>query len=148
MRGENAFHVDRTPADVFQRLSNPENAATGLGKMGTLRRVSGNGGRGTKYQADVSAMGRDETATIEVVEYDREKRIAYDVKGGPGRAKLRFDMKPDGAGTMVNMAYDIELSGMSKLVLGPLLKGWMKKNEKVLVEQVRARLEAGGKPKA
>jgi hypothetical protein len=129
---------------VFARLAAPEDLLAGVDAVSGFRKTSGRGGQGTTYEAVIEAAGRSEKAEAVVSAHDEPRRLAYDVRGKPGSVAidLRLSPRSGGKATRLECAYDIHVAGALKWVAGPLLRGWLRRNEERLAEEVRAALES------
>jgi len=146
VKGTLTVDVDRPPAEVFARVASPSDLLADVDEVTGLRRTSGRGGEGTTYEATVEAGGRAEKAKAEVVAHDEPRRLSYEVRGKPGAVTLDLRLSPrrDGKATRLDCAYDVAIAGALRFVAGPLLKGWLRRNEERLTEEIRAALTARG----
>ena len=61
---------------------------------------------------------------------------------------LRLSPRRDGKATRLDCAYDVKIAGALRFVAGPLLKGWLRRNEERLADRIREALESPeGRPR-
>jgi hypothetical protein len=142
VKGELEVALDLPPARAFERLAAPESLLGAVSEVTRLRRTAGRGGEGTRYEATLEVAGRSEVVTAEVVAFDRPRHIAYTLDGRPGAATLDLDVGPKGRGSRLRCVYSIEFRGLTRLVLGPLAKAWLRKNEDQLKDRIAEALDS------
>jgi uncharacterized protein YndB with AHSA1/START domain len=131
------------PVDaVFAYLTDGEKCPQWRSGVLDIKRVTGDGGLGTRYRQGVKGpMGRRIAADYEVTAYEPNRRIEFQAVAGPARPHGRYDLAPDDGGTRVSFALDAQLSGLRKLLMGAAVQRTMDAEVKAL-DQLKQVLEA------
>jgi uncharacterized protein YndB with AHSA1/START domain len=131
------------PVDaVFAYLTDGEKCPQWRSGVLDIKRVTGDGGLGTRYRQGVKGpMGRRIAADYEVTAYEPNRRIEFQAVAGPARPHGRYDLAPDDGGTRVSFALDAQLSGLRKLFMGAAVQRTMDAEVKAL-DQLKQVLEA------
>jgi carbon monoxide dehydrogenase subunit G len=147
MKGTIEVDLGSPPAEVHRRLLDPGELLAGVTGVAKVRRVSGEGGVGTRYEAVVNARGAREPVTAEVVDVEEPRRVSYAVEGGPARARVDLQLEPRGRGSRLSCAYEVEFRGLARLVGAPLVRGWLRRHEGELVQRIASALETSRRAK-
>lgn len=143
MHVERSFTVSRSIDEVFDYLSDFEN--TNEWDPGTIqtRRVSGDGGLGTKYQNRSSFAGRETELTYETIGFDRP--TFFSARGTNKTATTTDSMTftRDGDRTQIRYRADFQFHGLVKLVAPFVVPSKLSALADETVEQIRRTLERG-----
>jgi uncharacterized protein YndB with AHSA1/START domain len=131
------------PVDaVFAYLADGEKCPQWRSGVLDIKRVSGDGGVGTRYRQGVKGpMGRRIAADYEVTAYEPNRRIEFQAVAGPARPHGRYDLAPNDGGTRLTFSLDAELSGLRKLLMGAAVQRTMDLEVNAL-DQLKQVLEA------
>ncbi len=114
------------PEVVFDYLADCRNELRWYPETISVEKTSdGEIGAGTRFDARYRKAGR---MGIEIVEYDRRRRlaVAYSSRSGPARAAYTFS--PDGDGTAVTVRGGVELKGLWR-VLAPVVRASVRREQ-------------------
>jgi uncharacterized membrane protein len=117
IRIEGEIVIDRPVEEVFDFVADARNEPRYNPRMLRAEKLSpGPVGLGTRFRDEVKSMGRPAEVTIEVVGYERPRRLTdsihlstMDIRGG-----LRFDPVP--GGTRMRWAWELMPCGVFKLM--------------------------------
>jgi uncharacterized protein YndB with AHSA1/START domain len=141
-QAEASVTIARPVDAVFAYLTDGEKCPQWRSGVLDIKRVSGDGGLGTRYRQGVKGpMGRRVAADYEVTAYEPNRRIEFQAVAGPARPHGRYDLAPDDGGTRVSFALDAQLSGLRKLLMGAAVQRTMDAEVKAL-DQLKQVLEA------
>jgi uncharacterized protein YndB with AHSA1/START domain len=131
------------PVDaVFAYLTAGEKCPQWRSGVLDIKRISGDGGVGTRYAQGVKGpMGRRIAADYEVTAYEPNRRIEFQAVAGPARPHGRYDLAADDGGTRLTFSLDAQLSGWKKLLMGSAVQRTMDLEVKAL-DQLKRVLEA------
>lgn len=111
----------RSPEQMFDFLADPRNEPAYNPRIRSARKLTpGAIGPGTRYVQHAKSFGRVGDVTIVLVDYQRPRRLSWDIQsaGMSVRGDVRFD--PRAAGCRVSWAWDLHPKGAWRL-LGPLM---------------------------
>jgi carbon monoxide dehydrogenase subunit G len=116
MQARSSTRVEASPEDVFAFIADPANDRRWRSHLASSRgSVSGVGDRVTQtYSAQVGSK----TVELEVTEYSPPERLAYRMSGGPVRARLAFQCRPEDGGTRVSMSLSADIGGIASIAEG------------------------------
>ncbi|MGH2358895.1 MAG: SRPBCC family protein [Candidatus Limnocylindria bacterium] len=122
------------PVDaVFAYLADGEKCSQWRSGVLDIKRVSGDGGVGTRYRQGVRGpMGRRIAADFEITAYEPNRRIEFETMAGPARPHGRYDLEPDDRGTRLTFSLSADLSGLRKLLMGSAVQRTMELEVKAL----------------
>jgi uncharacterized protein YndB with AHSA1/START domain len=107
-----------------------------------IKRVSGDGGVGTRYEQGVSGpMGRRITADYEITQSEPNRLLEFQTVTGPARPHGRYDFESVEGGTRLSFALDATLTGISKLLMGSMVQKTME-SEVATLDKLKQVLEA------
>jgi carbon monoxide dehydrogenase subunit G len=98
-------------------------------------------GEGTTFVQTLKLVGRTFEAPMEVHGYQPPRRFEFARRSGPMRARIGFDLTPEGAGTRVVLTFDGDSAGFFKLG-DPLLARLMAKQALADLETLKTLLES------
>jgi carbon monoxide dehydrogenase subunit G len=115
------------PADaLFAYLADGEKCQQWRSGVLDIKRISGDGGVGTRYAQGVRGpMGRRIAADYEITVYEPNRSIEFRTTAGPVRPHGRYDLAPEDGGTRLTFSLDAELGGLRKLLMGSAVQRTM-----------------------
>jgi uncharacterized protein YndB with AHSA1/START domain len=127
---------------VFAYLADGEKCPEWRSGVLDIKRVSGDGGVGTRYAQGVKGpMGRRITADYEITAYDPNRAIEFQTTAGPARPHGRYELAVENEGTNLTFSLDAELGGIRKLLMGSAVQRTMELEVRAL-DRLKAVLEA------
>jgi uncharacterized protein YndB with AHSA1/START domain len=127
---------------VFAYLADGEKCPEWRSGVLDIKRVSGDGGVGTRYAQGVKGpMGRRITADYEITAYDPNRAIEFQTTAGPARPHGRYELAVENEGTNLTFSLDAELGGIRKLLMGSAVQRTMELEVQAL-DRLKAVLEA------
>ena len=122
MEFTNVITIERAPHDVFEFVSNLEHVPKWNYAIVETRKASeGPVSVGTRYQQVRSLPSRSEE-TLEVTEFEPDRRFAFEGGLGPFEATLTYEFEGIGGGTRLTNTADLEARGIAKLA-APIASG-------------------------
>jgi uncharacterized protein YndB with AHSA1/START domain len=107
-----------------------------------IKRVSGDGGVGTRYEQGVSGpMGRRIAADYEITTSEPNRLLEFRTVTGPARPHGRYDFESVEGGTRLSFALDATLTGISRLLMGSMVQKTME-SEVATLDRLKEVLEA------
>jgi uncharacterized protein YndB with AHSA1/START domain len=141
-QAEGSVTIARPVDAVFAYLTDGEKCPQWRSGVLDIKRVSGDGGLGTRYRQGVKGpMGRRIAADYEVTAFEPNRRIEFQAVAGPARPHGRYDLAPDDSGTRLTFSLDAELNGLRKLLMGAAVQRTMDAEVEAL-DQLKRVLEA------
>jgi uncharacterized protein YndB with AHSA1/START domain len=141
-QAERSVTIARPVDAVFAYLADGEKCPQWRSGVLDIKRISGDGGLGTRYRQGVKGpMGRRIAADYEVTTFEPNRRIEFQAVAGPARPHGRYDLAPDDGGTRLTFSLDAELNGLRKLLMGAAVQRTMDAEVKAL-DQLKRVLEA------
>jgi carbon monoxide dehydrogenase subunit G len=114
IRIELTFEIARTPADVFELLSDierlPEWQASAV-----EAHADGPLGEGSRVTEKRRLLGREVDTELEVVAYEPPQRLTLRSLGGPVDFTVEHDLAVQGAGTQLKVVAEAEPGGLLRL---------------------------------
>jgi uncharacterized protein YndB with AHSA1/START domain len=127
---------------VFAYLADGEKCPEWRSGVLDIKRVSGDGGVGTRYAQGVKGpMGRRITADYEITAYDPNRAIEFQTTAGPARPHGRYELAVENEGTNLTFSLDAKLGGIRKLLMGSAVQRTMELEVRAL-DRLKAVLEA------
>lgn len=126
--------VPASPADVWSLLTDWSRASSWLPGVEGMR-ADGPLAVGTVLR--FTARGKERTSTITALEPGRVLTLTSEQPGV--RADYRYALAPDGSGTSVSLAADIETRGAMRM-LGPVIRGAIAREDGAQLERLVALL--------
>ncbi len=141
-QAERSVTIARPVDAVFAYLADGEKCPQWRSGVLDIKRISGDGGLGTRYRQGVKGpMGRRIAADYEVTTFEPNRRIEFQAVAGPARPHGRYDLAPDDGGARLTFSLDAELNGLRKLLMGAAVQRTMDAEVKAL-DQLKRVLEA------
>jgi carbon monoxide dehydrogenase subunit G len=117
--------INRLIEDVFAFIADGERCPEWRPGVIDIKRISGEG-VGTKYAQGVSGpMGRRIAADYEVTVFQPSSWLEFETTTGPARPHGRYDLAAVAGGTRLTFSLDAQLTGLRKLVMGPMVQKTM-----------------------
>lgn len=115
--------INRPVEAVFAFVTDGERSREWRPGVLDIKRVSGDGGAGTKYEQNVSGpMGRRVAADYEITMSEPNRTLGFQTVTGPVRPHGRYDLEPADGGTRLSLALGAEMSGLKKLLMGSMVQ--------------------------
>jgi uncharacterized protein YndB with AHSA1/START domain len=134
--------IARPTEAVFAYLADGEKCPEWRSGVLDIKRVSGDGGVGTRYAQGVKGpMGRRITADYEITAYDPNRAIEFQTTAGPARPHGRYELAVENEGTNLTFSLDAKLGGIRKLLMGSAVQRTMELEVRAL-DRLKAVLEA------
>jgi hypothetical protein len=124
--------------------TSPDGEKSPQWRLGVLdiKRVSGDGGVGTRYEQGVRGpMGRRIAADYEITKSEPNRLLEFQTVTGPARPHGRYDFESVDRGTRLSFALDATLMGITKLVMGSMVQKTME-SEVATLDKLKQVLEA------
>ena len=134
--------INRPVDAVFAYVADGEKCPQWRPGVLDIKRVSGDGGVGTRYAQGVSGpMGRRIAADFEITKSEPNRLIEFQTVTGPARPHGRYDFESVDGGTRLSFALDATLTGISKLLMGSMVQKTME-SEVATLDKLKQVLEA------
>jgi carbon monoxide dehydrogenase subunit G len=133
VRIEEGIEIARPPEDVYALVSDLER---GPEWQPSLARVDV--ARGIEVRR---VAGQERKASFEVTRNEAPRLFEIVSRGGPVRATATFELQPNGAGTRLDLALVLELSGPLRFA-GGMVRGRAEREARENLERLKALLEA------
>lgn len=134
--------ITRPPDAVFAYLADGEKGTQWRSGVLDIRRVSGDGGAGTRYAQGVQGpIGRRIAADYEITICAPNQRLEFQTVAGPARPHGRYDLSPEDGGTRLTFSLDAQLGGLKQLLMGSAVQRTMEAEVKAL-DRLKTVLEA------
>ena len=141
-RATGTISIARPPDAVFAYLLDGEKCPQWRSGVLDIKRVSGDGGVGTRYAQGVHGpMGRRIAADYEVTVCEPNQRVEFQTLAGPARPHGRYDLAAEDGGTRLTFSLDAELGGIKQLLMGSAVQRTMESEVKAL-DRLKTVLEA------
>ena len=116
VRVEASAVISRRVEQVFEFVTNPENDPQWQSAMLESERTSvGPFGVGTTEQGVAKLLGQRIEWSAEVTEYEPNRKVKYDVTGGPLSAEQTVSFEPVEGGTKFTLVLEAETGGFFRL---------------------------------
>lgn len=134
--------IKRPVEDVFSFVAHGENGSMWNSAVRQMRKTSeGPVGIGTEYwMSRQLPQGRVEN-TVQVVEYEPNKRYSIRVTSGPTPFLYRYEFEPQGGGTRMSLSAEGELGGVADL-LSPIASIVVKRGVEANFQTLKKLLES------
>jgi uncharacterized protein YndB with AHSA1/START domain len=125
-QAQRTINIDRPVEAVFAFVADGEQGPRWRPGVLDIKRVSGDGGVGTRYEQGVSGpMGRRIAADYEITRSEPNRLLEFQTVAGPVRPHGRYDFESVDGGTRLSFALDSELTGLRKLLMGSMVQKTM-----------------------
>jgi uncharacterized protein YndB with AHSA1/START domain len=136
--------IDRPADEVFDFLADGTNNRRWREAVIEIAKVSGEGEGAVYRQTLRGPGGRPIKGDYRITEFDRPRRLAFQVIAGPGRPKGAFDLQPDDPGTRVTFTLELRPSGIMRL-MAPVISRQVRR-EVASLNQLKTTLESEDGP--
>ena len=138
-----SIEIERPIADVFAYWADLENGSEWASAVIERTKITdGPVGVGTRYRAVEQLPGRKVQFTVEITEFEPNRRMAAIWEDLPVEAGWVATFKESNGGTRLTMTAQINPSGGLMKALIPLMSGWAKRANQKDLETLKARLES------
>jgi uncharacterized protein YndB with AHSA1/START domain len=136
--------IDRPADAVFDFLADGTNNRRWREAVVEIAKVSGEGQGAVYSQTRRGPGGRPIKGDYRITEFDRPRRLAFQVIAGPGRPKGTFDVEPHGAGTRVTFTLELRHAGIMRL-MAPVISRQVRREVDSL-NQLKMTIESEDRP--
>ena len=113
---EHSVVINRSTQDVFDYMTDFEKLSEWMSELVEAKQTSeGVVSVGTMISAVATPIGRRAETTLEVTEYEPNKKFAIKSIAGPVESEDQFTFEPVGEGTKVTRVTEGELSGFFRM---------------------------------
>jgi carbon monoxide dehydrogenase subunit G len=137
---EHTLVIARPPADVFRYLTDVENlpewqsSAIEVDAEGPMK-------AGARFEEKRALLGRTAESTLEVSEYEPDRKFSLRVISGPLPFEVRHTLSPEGGGTRLDWSAEADTSRFPKLAVR-LVIGTVERQFKADLARLKSILEA------
>ena len=144
MAGFNATEwISRPPKEVFDFIAAYENAPKVVPSVQSIVKLTeGPVREGTRYRETRLMQGKEQSAELEVIAYERDQKYAVKNVTEGIVIVYRYAFHPEGSGTRVNLVCEVQAGGLKKLML-PLVASILKKEDVDHLQRVKKSIENG-----
>ncbi|MCD2441871.1 SRPBCC family protein [Agromyces sp. SYSU K20354] len=136
-------HIERSPQDVFEVLSNPTRATEFLDNITASSKLTdGPIAVGTKFRETRVVNGKEASADLLVSAYEPNTQVSISTEAEGIKVEYHYHLSPDGGGTRLKWTCELEASGLRRMML-PMVAGIMKKEDGDHLRRLKAYLESG-----
>lgn len=108
--------IERPQSEVFAYVTDIENMAVWSSEVEKAWKTSeGPMGKGTTFSSVAKVLGREIENTIEVTEYEPNKKWSLRPTSGPVSGDIEFHFEPAAGGTKFSVDLDADAGGFFKL---------------------------------
>jgi len=138
---QHSVTINRPLEAVFAYVLDGEKCPEWRTHVLDIKRLSGDGGVGTRYAQGVRGpMGRRIAADYQVTVCEPNRRYEFQTTTGPARPHGRFEIEPDGDGSRLTLSLDSQMKGLTGLFLGRMVQTTMD-SEVRSIERIKELLE-------
>jgi carbon monoxide dehydrogenase subunit G len=138
---EHDVHIDRTAAEIGAFLVDLRNQTYWYEGLRSVRLLEGQPGSvGSKFNVVFEAMGRDFRGVNTIAQYEPGSRIVLESDQAAVTVRSTMTFAPEGTGTRVVFAFDVETRGITRLFAGKI-RGAMAAGVRSNMESLRRYLE-------
>jgi uncharacterized membrane protein len=120
---ENSLVINRPIEDVFGFILDGTNNPLWRPGVALIQRLTPlPDGLGSKFKQAMQGPGGKIEADYEIVEYEPNSRIEFQVTAGPARPHGTYRFRAEGRGTQVSFSLDFQPRGLQKLMNGMIEK--------------------------
>jgi carbon monoxide dehydrogenase subunit G len=141
---EHTVRIDRSPADVFNYLTDVERMPEWQSSA-VEARAEGEMGVGTQIKEIRNFLGRRAESTLEVIEYEPGRKFSLRVVSGPLPFEVRHALTPEGEGTRLDWVAEADTSRFPKLAVR-MMAGTAERQFKGDLERLKRVLEESAQP--
>ncbi|MCU1516286.1 MAG: hypothetical protein JWQ75_1007 [Pseudarthrobacter sp.] len=138
-------HIERSPQEVFEVISNPAEATKFLDNIKECRKLSdGPIAVGTTFR-ETRVMGGKEASTDLLVDaYEPNTHVGISAEAEGIKVAYNYRLSPEDNGTRLTWACELEAGGLRRMML-PMVAAIMKKEDGKHLLQLKAYLETHGR---
>jgi len=141
-RVEASVVISRPVEEVFEFVTNPENDPQWQSPILESERTSvGPMGVGTTDQGVAKLLGQRTEWTAEVTEYEPNRKVKYEVTGGPLSAEQTVTFEPVEGGTKFTLVLEGEMGGFIRLA-EPIVTRMLQRDTETDLANLKDILEA------
>jgi carbon monoxide dehydrogenase subunit G len=142
-QAQHSVTIQRPPETVFAYLVDGEKCTEWRPGVLDIKRISGEGGVGTRYAQGVQGpMRRRISADYEVTVCEPNAHLEFQTVTGPARPHGRYDLEPVDGSTRLTFSLDAKLGALAGLFMGGMVQKTMNSEVKA-IERLKNVLEAG-----
>ena len=136
--------IDAPPKKVFALLSDLPKASSYVENIKeSVKKTEGPVGVGTIFEETRIVKGKEATSELEVRQFDADYRLAVGNETEGIDVNYIYTLEDEDGGTRVNWRAELSASGLRKM-MGPMVAGIMKKEDKDHLKWLKKALEAKG----
>lgn len=140
---EGEIVVDRPIAEVFDFVADERNEPRFNPRMSRVQKITqGPIGRGTRFSAEMTSMGRPAAMIIEFTDYDRPRKLTSETRLSSMEIRGTLFFEPTAGGTLMRWRWDMRPRGLLKAI-GPLIASLGRRQEETIWAGLKRCLEAG-----
>ena len=138
-------HIERSPREVFEAISDPTKATEFLDNIRESRKLTdGPVGVGTTFRETRVVNGKEASADLVVTAYEPDTHFGIGTEAEGITVSYRYDVSPEGSGTRLKWVCELEAGGLRKMML-PMVAAIIKKEDGNHLATLKAYLEAAGR---
>jgi carbon monoxide dehydrogenase subunit G len=141
MRMEHSVMIARPPAEVFSYLTDMERLPEWQSSASDVS-VEGEMGLGARVHEVRTLLGRRAESTLEVTEFEPERKFSLRVVSGPLPFEVRHELTPQNGGTRLDWVGEADTSGFPRLAVR-MVSGAVAAQFKADLERLKRLLETG-----
>ncbi|WP_081746716.1 SRPBCC family protein [Arthrobacter sp. H5] len=135
-------HIARSPAEVFEVLSNPTHATEFLDNIKECKQLTdGPIAVGTKFRQTRVVNGKEASADLLVSVYQPNTHVGISTEAEGIEVAYHCHLSPEDNGTRLTWICELEASGLRKMML-PIVAAIMRKEDGNHLQQFKTYLEA------
>lgn len=133
--------IARPQREVFATISDPREAIGFLDNItASVKLTDGPIGLGTTFRETRLVGGKESSADLVITDFDPDSRVGIGVEAEGITVTYRYRLTPEGHGTRVDWACELEAGGLRKMML-PMVASIMKKEDGDHLQRLKAHLE-------
>jgi uncharacterized protein YndB with AHSA1/START domain len=133
--------ISRPPQEVFDFITASHNAPKVVPSVKSMVKLTEGPLRvGTRYRETRLMNGKEQSAELEVVEYEPDQKYAMRNVTEGIETVYRYRFHPEADGTRVDLVCEVKAGGLKKLVL-PMVVSILKKEDGEHLQRLKKELE-------
>jgi carbon monoxide dehydrogenase subunit G len=116
MRMEHTIVIDRPPPDVFAYLTDVEKLPEWQSSASEVH-AEGDIGLGARIREVRNLLGRRAESTLEVIEYEQDRKFSLRTVSGPLPFEVRHTLSPENGGTRLDWAAEADTSRLPRIAV-------------------------------
>jgi ligand-binding SRPBCC domain-containing protein len=138
---ERSVRIERPVAEVWAYFVDIANTQAWMPDIVRLEPANdGPLGVGTRYRETRRIKGKEQTATLEITAFEKERLYAGTVEEMGVRGTYTYRFSEDGGATRIDLVAEVQARGLAKLML-PMVVGMMKKQDGDQLARLKAAVE-------